>query len=107
MNFDEFDSKMRVYEQSMDQMLLPELYLAARLDGNRFTRLTKEVCHFEVPFDMKFRDMMVETVKSLMNFFPCVLVSRLFLIAVWCRCRHWKGFRTISSGDRKMLTGIH
>ena len=68
MNFDELDSKMRVYEQSIDQVLLPELYLAARLDGNRFTRLTKELCHFEAPFDMKFRDMMVETVKSLMNY---------------------------------------
>ena len=68
MKFDELDSKMRVYEQSIDQVLLPELYLAARLDGNRFTRLTKEICHFEAPFDMKFRDMMVETVKSLMNY---------------------------------------
>ncbi len=68
MKFDELDSKMRVYEQSIDQVLLPELYLAARLDGNRFTRLTKELCHFEAPFDMKFRDMMVETVKSLMNY---------------------------------------
>ena len=68
MNFDELDSKMRVYEQSLDQVLLPELYLVARLDGNRFTRLTKEVCKFEAPFDIKFRDMMVETVKALMNY---------------------------------------
>ena len=68
MNFDELDSKMRVYEQSLDQVLLPELYLVARLDGNRFTRLTKEVCHFEAPFDERFRDMMVDTVKALMNY---------------------------------------
>ncbi len=68
MNFDELDSKMRIYEQSIDQVLVPELYLVARLDGNRFTRLTKEVCHFEAPFDIKFRDMMVETVKALMNY---------------------------------------
>lgn len=68
MNFDELDSKMRVYEQSIDQVLLPELYLVARLDGNRFTRLTKEICHFEAPFDIKFRDMMVDTVKALMNY---------------------------------------
>lgn len=68
MNFDELDSKMRVYEQSIDQVLLPELYLVARLDGNRFTRLTKEICHFEAPFDIKFRDMMVETVRALMNY---------------------------------------
>ena len=68
MNFDELDSKMRIYEQSLDQVLLPELYLVARLDGNRFTRLTKEVCHFEAPFDERFRDMMVDTVKALINY---------------------------------------
>ena len=68
MNFDELDSKMRVYEESLDQALLPELYMVARLDGNRFTRLTKEVCKFEAPFDIRFRDMMIETVKALMNY---------------------------------------
>ncbi|MBQ3482049.1 MAG: guanylyltransferase [Oscillospiraceae bacterium] len=68
MNFDDLDAKMRVYEQSLDQVLLPELYLVARLDGNRFTRLTKEVCAFEAPFDTRFRDMMVDTVKALMNY---------------------------------------
>ncbi len=59
---------MRIYEQSLDQVLLPELYIVARLDGNRFTRLTKEVCHFEAPFDKRFRDMMADTVKALMNY---------------------------------------
>ncbi len=68
MNFDELDSMMRVYEQSIDQVLLPELYMVARLDGNRFTRLTKEICHFEAPFDVKFRDLMIETVKALMTY---------------------------------------
>ncbi len=68
MNFDDLDAKMRVYEQSLDQVLLPELYLVARLDGNRFTRLTKEICKFEAPFDARFRDMMVETVKALMTY---------------------------------------
>lgn len=68
MNFDDLDAKMRVYEQSLDQVLLPELFLVARLDGNRFTRLTKEVCHFDVPFDEHFRDMMINTVKALMNY---------------------------------------
>ena len=68
MNFDDLDAKMRVYEQSLDQVLLPELYLVARLDGNRFTRLTKELCKFETPFDERFRDMMLETVKALMNY---------------------------------------
>ncbi len=68
MNFDVLDAQMRKYEASLDQILLPELYLVARLDGNRFTRLTKEVCRFEAPFDEKFRDMMVETVKALMTY---------------------------------------
>ena len=67
MNFDDFDREMRVYEQSLDQYILPEVYLAARLDGRSFTRLTKEVCDFEAPFDVRFRDMMTETVKALMN----------------------------------------
>lgn len=67
MNFDDLDAKMRVYEQSIDQVLIPDLYMAARLDGRSFTRLTKEICKFEAPFDVKFRDMMVETVKVLMD----------------------------------------
>ena len=67
MNFDDLDKIMRTYEQSLDQVLLPELYLAARLDGRNFTRLTKEICRFEAPFDIRFRDMMAETVKALMD----------------------------------------
>lgn len=67
MKFDDFDAKMRAYEQSLDQMILPDLYIAARLDGRSFTRLTKEICRFEAPFDIRFRDYMVETVRHLMN----------------------------------------
>lgn len=67
MNFEELDGKMRIYEQSIDQCILPDMYMIARLDGRGFTRLTKEICKFEAPFDEKFRDMMVETVKSLME----------------------------------------
>lgn len=67
MNFDELDSKMRVYEQSIDQVILQDIYIVARLDGRNFTRLTKEVCNFEAPFDIVFRDMMIGTVKELMN----------------------------------------
>ena len=67
MNFDELDKKMRIYEQSIDQHILPDLYLVARLDGRSFSRLTKEVCDFEAPFDIRFRDMMVNTVKALMD----------------------------------------
>lgn len=67
MNFDELDKKMRIYEQSIDQCILPDMHLVARLDGRSFSRLTKEVCNFEAPFDVRFRDMMVNTVKQLMD----------------------------------------
>ena len=67
MNFEELDKKMRIYEQSIDQHILPDLYLVARLDGRSFSRLTKEICDFEAPFDARFRDMMVNTVKALMD----------------------------------------
>lgn len=67
MNFDALDKKMRVYEQSIDQHILADMYLVARLDGRSFSRLTKEVCNFEAPFDERFRDMMVNTVKAIMD----------------------------------------
>jgi tRNA(His) guanylyltransferase len=67
MKFDDLDVKMRVYETSQDRCVLPEMYMIARIDGRGFTRLTKEVHRFEAPFDEKFRDLMVETVKHLMN----------------------------------------
>ena len=67
MKFDDFDREMRVYEESLDQYILPDMYLVARLDGRSFTRLTKELCQFEAPFDVQFRDLMTDTVKALMN----------------------------------------
>lgn len=67
MRFDDFDKEMRKYEESLDQYILSDMFLVARLDGRSFTRLTKEICKFETPFDEKFRDLMIETVKSLME----------------------------------------
>jgi tRNA(His) 5'-end guanylyltransferase len=67
MKFDDLDSKMRVYESAQDYCVPPEFYMVARIDGRSFTRLTKEVHQFEAPFDVRFRDYMVETVKHLMN----------------------------------------
>lgn len=67
MRFDEFDRNMRRFEQSLDQVLLPDCYMIARLDGRGFTKLTRDVCKFEAPFDTSFRDMMVNTTKTLMN----------------------------------------
>jgi tRNA(His) 5'-end guanylyltransferase len=67
MRFDEFDRNMRRFEQSLDQVLMPDCYMIARLDGRGFTRLTKEICKFEAPFDTKFRNMMTDTTKALMD----------------------------------------
>ena len=67
MKFDDLDDKMRVYETSQDRCVLPNMYIVARIDGRSFTKLTKDVHKFKVPFDEKFRDLMVETAKHLMN----------------------------------------
>ena len=67
MKFDDLDKKMRVYETAQDRVVPPEIFLVARIDGRSFTRLTKEVHKFESPFDIRFRDYMVETTKHLMN----------------------------------------
>lgn len=67
MKFDELDQKMRVFETAADFCVLPGVFMVARLDGRSFTRLTKETCQFEAPFDERLRDLMVETADSLMN----------------------------------------
>lgn len=67
MKFDDLDNKMRVFETAHDTCVLPEMYIVARIDGRNFTRLTKELHDFEKPFDVHFRDYMVETVKHLMH----------------------------------------
>jgi tRNA(His) guanylyltransferase len=67
MKFDELDEKMRVYETAHDLCVMPGIYMAARIDGRGFTRLTRETHKFEAPFDEGFRDMMVATTEHLMN----------------------------------------
>lgn len=67
MKFDDLDKKMRVFETAADLCVLPSMFMVARLDGRSFTRLTKDVCQFEAPFDVRFRDLMVSTTESLMN----------------------------------------
>jgi SNF2 family DNA or RNA helicase len=62
LKFDDLDRKMRVFETASDSCVLPGLHMVARLDGRSFTRLTRETCKFEAPFDERFRDLMVETV---------------------------------------------
>ena len=67
MKFDELDGKMRVFETTNDPVVLPGIYMVARLDGRSFTRLTKEVHQFQAPFDERFRDLMLDTVEHLMT----------------------------------------
>ena len=67
MNPDDFDQHMRSFETVHDVCVLPGIYMAARLDGRSFSRLTKDICNFVVPFDVAFRNLMVETVKHLMG----------------------------------------
>lgn len=67
MKFDELDAEIRVYESANDTVVLPGLYIVARLDGRSFTRLTKEVHAFEAPFDVRVRDMMIDTTRHLIE----------------------------------------
>lgn len=67
MKFDELDEKMRIFETANDLVVLPGIYMVARLDGRSFTRLTKEVHQFEAPFDARFRDLMLASTEHLMT----------------------------------------
>lgn len=50
----ELDDRMRAFESAVDPCVLPGVFLAARLDGRDFTRLTREL-H---PFDPRFHELM-------------------------------------------------
>lgn len=67
MKFDDLDKKMRVFETTHDNVVLPEIYMVARIDGRSFTRLTRDIHKFKAPFDEQFRDYMVATTKHLMD----------------------------------------
>ena len=66
MKFDDFDKKMRQYEQAMDQVIVPGMYIIVRLDGNRFSKLTYNE-GFEKPFDVRFRDLMIKATQECMK----------------------------------------
>jgi tRNA(His) 5'-end guanylyltransferase len=68
--FDELDAKMRVFETAHDFIVLPGVFMVARLDGRSFTKLTKETHQFEAPFDVRVRDMMLATIEHLTNCGP-------------------------------------
>lgn len=67
MKFDEFDKKMRTFEESLDQVIPSTSFMVARLDGKGFTKLTKKDMVLEKPFDIRFRDAVINTIKYLMN----------------------------------------
>jgi tRNA(His) 5'-end guanylyltransferase len=67
MTFDDLDKKMRVFETTNDPVVLPGIYIVARIDGRGFTKLTKDRHAFEAPFDVRFRDNMVATTAHLMD----------------------------------------
>lgn len=67
MKFDDLDARLRIYETTHDQWVLPGIYMVARLDGRGFTRLTREIHQFEAPYDIRFRDLMVNTMEHLMS----------------------------------------
>ena len=85
MKFDELDKKMRVYEQSLDQVIIPGIYIVTRLDGRSFTELTKKphnfmlpdkdgkgvitlvTTRFAAPFDERFRNLMILATKEAMG----------------------------------------
>lgn len=68
MKFNELDEQLRIYETAHDLTVLPNIYIVARIDGRGFTRLTKRDKHqFTAPFDERFRDIMIETCKHLMQ----------------------------------------
>ncbi len=67
MQFETLDAQMRKFEETLDMTVPQDHYLVARLDGRGFTKLTKETCDFEAPFDVRFRDAMVETAKHLLS----------------------------------------
>ena len=67
MDFDTLDKQMRRFEESLDRTMLEGIYIVARLDGHGFTRLTKKEWNLEAPFDIRFRDAMIETTRHLMD----------------------------------------
>lgn len=61
------EARLRAYENVLDNPVPAGFQVVARLDGRSFTRLTKEICAFEAPFDVRFRDLMAQTCGHLLN----------------------------------------
>lgn len=107
MKFSELDNRLRVYETAHDFCVPPNIYMVARIDGRSFTRLTKEKQNFDRPFDVRFRDLMVETVKHLMDcgfqviygFTESDEISLLFDINTTVFSRKTRKYNSILAGE--------
>jgi tRNA(His) guanylyltransferase len=67
MNFETLDRRMRVYETAHDHCVLPGIHIVARIDGRSFSQLTRVTHAFEAPYDPRFRDYMLATLRHLME----------------------------------------
>ncbi len=67
MKFKVLDQQMRQYETTNDLVVMPDIYMVARIDGRGFTKLTKETHTFNAPFDKTFSDYMLQTTQHLMH----------------------------------------
>jgi len=67
MRSDDLEVRMRRFEAALDVPIPSGFQVVARLDGRSFTRLTRELCDFEAPFDLRFHDLMVTTSRHLMT----------------------------------------
>jgi len=68
MKFEQLDRRMRVYETAHDHCVLPGIHMVARIDGRSFSQLTRSKEHgLEAPYDTRFRDCMVTTLKHLVT----------------------------------------
>lgn len=67
MDFNTLDKLMRSFEQSLDRTMMQGIYIVARLDGHGFTRLTKQEWDLEKPFDIRFHEAMLATLRQLME----------------------------------------
>ncbi len=65
MKFADLDRRMRTYETAHDHCVLPGIHMVARIDGRSFSHLTRVAQKFDAPYDLRFRDCMVNTLLHL------------------------------------------
>jgi tRNA(His) guanylyltransferase len=66
------ETRMRELEALDDPRVAGGGHVVARLDGRGFTRLTKNVLDLDRPFDVRFRDAMLDAAEELMRTGPRV-----------------------------------